>query len=331
MPSWLTSTASLSLARSLVAGRVLHAAKMPGTIEQAELIGDFANAEAQLLRVRDVAAGGDREPEMIKLGLAVSIGPPQARILHGELRELCRRELHGVVARRRASLPCSPSRLRSWPISVAFDWCVRCVRQRHVDFDACARVVSGSGRVVTTCGSPIFTVFVAVIVTGCQMPVSRSRIAGIQSHPSVATNVGPSRHMMPPFSPGPPLIDCSCGMPGCGGGETRTASTFVCPGFQNAGHVEVAANERAGDRAQRLPIEPHRRAVVDAVEGQREALAAEVGGRFEFRPVPVVLLVQGLRNRQIVEAVVGIGINAAIDQRRQHRARHRRRHTSSSR
>ena len=72
-----------------------------------------------------------------------------------------------------------------------------------------ARLVSGKGRLVTTCASPIFTALLAVSVTGCQIPVSRSRTAGIQSHPSVATNVGPSRHIIPPFSPGPPLIDCS--------------------------------------------------------------------------------------------------------------------------
>src|SRR5580698_3964949 len=94
-----------------------------------------------------------------------------------------------------------------------------------------ARLVSGKGSLVTTCGSAISTTFVAVKVTGCQIPVSRSRIAGTQSQPSVATNVGPSRHMAPPFSPGPPLIDCSCGMPGCGGGDTRTASVFIAPAF----------------------------------------------------------------------------------------------------
>ncbi len=97
-----------------------------------------------------------------------------------------------------------------------------------------ALLVSGSGSVVTTCTSPIFTMPVAVSTTGCQMPVSRSRIAGIQSHPSVAMNVGPSSTIAPPFSPGPPRIDCSCGIPGCGGGDTRTSSTFVCPGFSTS-------------------------------------------------------------------------------------------------
>ena len=45
----------------------------------------------------------------------------------------------------------------------------------------------------------------AVSSTSCHMPVLRSRMAGIQSQPSVATNVGPSSTIAPPFSPGPPL------------------------------------------------------------------------------------------------------------------------------
>ena len=72
-----------------------------------------------------------------------------------------------------------------------------------------AWLVAGNGNLVTTCGSPMRTLLVMRNVTGCQMPVSRSRIAGIQSQPSVSTNVGPSRHMMPPFSPAPALMLCS--------------------------------------------------------------------------------------------------------------------------
>jgi hypothetical protein len=49
---------------------------------------------------------------------------------------------------------------------------------------------------------------------------------GIQSQPSVATKVGPSIASWPPFSPTPALIDCSCGMPGWGGGATRMAMVF---------------------------------------------------------------------------------------------------------
>ena len=73
---------------------------------------------------------------------------------------------------------------------------------------------------------------------------------------------------MPPFSPGPPWMDCSCGMPGWGGGEMRTARTFVCAGLEHGGDVEAAAAECAFDRAEGLAVEPDRGGVVDALEGQ---------------------------------------------------------------
>ena len=70
----------------------------------------------------------------------------------------------------------------------------------------------------------------ALSSTSCQMPVLRSRMPGIQSQPSEAANVGPSSATQPPFSPGPAAMDSSCGMPGCGGGDTRTAITLRLPG-----------------------------------------------------------------------------------------------------
>src|SRR5580692_5701032 len=71
----------------------------------------------------------------------------------------------------------------------------------------------------------------AEINTFCQIPVSRSRIAGIQSHPIVERNVGPSIAVVPPFCPTPSRIVCSCGTPGCGCGDTSTASTALLPAF----------------------------------------------------------------------------------------------------
>ena len=93
-----------------------------------------------------------------------------------------------------------------------------------------AEDLSGSGSRVMTCGSPRVTAPVSVRLTPCHKPVSRSRMAGIQSQPSVATNVGPSITRKPPSGPGPPLINCSCGIPGCGGGDMRTARAFTAFG-----------------------------------------------------------------------------------------------------
>ncbi len=76
--------------------------------------------------------------------------------------------------------------------------------------------IRGSGRSVVTRGSSTSTGPVAERNTFCQIPVSRSRMAGIQSQPMVERKVGPSRAVMPPFRPMPARIVCSCGSPGCG-------------------------------------------------------------------------------------------------------------------
>ena len=152
-------------------------------------------------------------------------------MLHGELRELRRSEFDCALRRAAASRPCDSDLLESAQRSAYR--ARRSVRQRDRDFHVgaarCPAAEAGNHLRVADLDRPG-----ALSVTGCQMPVSRSRTAGIQSQPSVATNVGPSRHIMPPFSPGPPRIDCSCGMPGWGGGEMRTASTFVSPGFRTS-------------------------------------------------------------------------------------------------
>jgi len=89
--------------------------------------------------------------------------------------------------------------------------------------------VSGSGRSVTTCTSPIATGPPTCSTTSCQIPVTRSRMPGIQSQPSVQKNVGPSKSIAPPLGPAPAESDSSCGMPGWGTGETRTTSALGCP------------------------------------------------------------------------------------------------------
>ena len=68
-------------------------------------------------------------------------------------------------------------------------------------------------------------------VTGSQMPVSRSRTAGSQSQPMVERNVGPSIAVSPPFLPTPAATVCSCGTPGWGCGDTRTARAAARPDF----------------------------------------------------------------------------------------------------
>ena len=96
----------------------------------------------------------------------------------------------------------------------------------------------------------------------------------------------------------------------------------VATGAQPRGDVELAPRERALDRAGALAVEPYVGQVVDAVECQRQVAAVEAGGRVELGPVPVVLAAQRVGYREVVEPEVGVGIDAALDQRRQHRSRH---------
>jgi hypothetical protein len=94
-----------------------------------------------------------------------------------------------------------------------------------------AALLSALGSVVTTWLSPIRTGPVERSTTSCHRPVLRSRTLGIQSQPSLAMKVGPSRACMPPFSPTPAVSDSSWARPGCGGGETLTAMALATPGF----------------------------------------------------------------------------------------------------
>ena len=71
-------------------------------------------------------------------------------------------------------------------------------------------------------------------------------------------------------------MDSSCGMPGWGGGDTRTAMTVRLPGVTRAGDVEHAADEGAANVAEPAAVDPDFGGVVDALEGQRELLAVQM-------------------------------------------------------
>ena len=145
-----------------------------------------------------------------------------------------------------------------------------------------AESVLGNGRSVVTSGSFTTTGPVAERKTFCQMPVSRSRIAGIQSQPIVERKVGPSIAVMPPFFPMPARSVCSCGSPGCGSGVTSTATTALLARLHVGRDVEDAADKRSAHRAHLRAVHPHRRRVVDAVEVQPDVLAGI--GFWESRP-----------------------------------------------
>ncbi len=136
------------------------------------------------------------------------------------------------------------------------------------------------------------------------MPVSRSRIAGIQSQPSVATKVGPSRPWYRRFLPGPAQdgpVHEECR--DAAGATLSPAARWS--GLASAGRLrQIRPNECTLSGPQRLPVQPHFRGVVDTFEGQRLPSSARCFRRLELISVPVVLLIQTLRNGEVVQPVV---------------------------
>src|ERR1035441_7624996 len=82
------------------------------------------------------------------------------------------------------------------------------------------------------------------------------------------------------------------------------------------GDVELAAQESTLETAQLPAIEPRFGGVVYTQEGEREVTAARTCWRVERHAIPVVLVGEGFRDGHVVETVIGIGIDAAIDHRR---------------
>src|SRR6185437_1362636 len=77
----------------------------------------------------------------------------------------------------------------------------------------------------------------------------------------------------------------------------------VRTGMQEGGYVEDAALERALHLAHPVPVEPNVRGVVNASEMQREVPACRTRGRCgKLHAVPVVMLVQRFRDREVIQA-----------------------------
>src|SRR5450755_4330626 len=61
-------------------------------VERADLIGQFADAEALLTAVRHLDAGLEHQVHGMQLWSAVTVGPPKPRMVDHELAELLRSE-----------------------------------------------------------------------------------------------------------------------------------------------------------------------------------------------------------------------------------------------
>ena len=105
-------------------------------------------------------------------------------------------------------------------------------------------------------------------------------------------------------------------------GREQDGERVLSIGAQDMAHVENATDEGALHRAEVLAVEPHFSLIVDAVENQRDVRIVAGRWRCEFGAVPIFLPVQTLRDVEIVQSVIRIGIDAARNHGGQHRARH---------
>ena len=74
--------------------RILQSPQMACTIEQAQCISDFTNAESNLFAVGFTLSIRNAEQQRIQLRLAITVRPPEVWLLHDELREVDRCQLH---------------------------------------------------------------------------------------------------------------------------------------------------------------------------------------------------------------------------------------------
>src|SRR6202011_4797851 len=81
-------------------GGIFESPQVPGLIEQAQLVGDLTDSEADLLAVGLCVPLAERKLEAVEFLLAVPVWPPEARTLDNELGEFSRGQLHAAPAGR---------------------------------------------------------------------------------------------------------------------------------------------------------------------------------------------------------------------------------------
>ncbi len=209
-------------------------------------VGDLADAEVDVLRVGDVVVDVEAEMKVVEILRAVAVGPPEARMLDVQSR--------GGLCVEADELVCCAEQGRLAAGRRCFRWCLRmtafCGLSVTFSTVACTATseesVRGSGRSVVTSGSLTSTGPVAERKTFCQMPVSRSRMAGIQSQPMVQRKVGPSMAVI--AAVGADAVAQGVLVRNAGVGLRRDQhgeDGLVVPGFTLRGDVEDAANEGA--------------------------------------------------------------------------------------
>src|SRR6185437_5705613 len=260
----------------------------------------------------------ESDGEVMKCRLAVSVGPPEFRVLHFELGEVGGLEADNGFAGIEIDVP-GDLHVVEGGGEIARSRSGGRVDERRFDFDICFGVVGlgkrgddievadgdgscgGEGDVLPDAG-------VAIADGGDPVPALCGFEGGAVEHHDSAIVAGTG---LDGFLLREARVRRRADADGegvdAGSGEERC-------------DVEVTADECSRDAAEVVPVEPDFSRVVDAVEGQGDLPAGSHGGRGELDAIPVVLVGECVGNGEVVEAVVGIGVDAAVDHGGQHGA-----------
>ena len=298
-----------------------HPLQIAVIVEQRQVIGHLPHAEAKRLAVGQRPVDRRRQRQIVQRGIAIAIGPPEARIFDRQLREFAGRQdgADRLARRHRHRL---------------FDHHIvehRAHRRRHRHL-----AVIGDGHRDLDIGDR---------VVGLGQRRHHLRVADHRR-----TGRGQS-HALP--QPGIAIPDGGNPVPALGRDESRAVHHLDAAiladarrhrflmrdagvrrrrdthrdGIASGGQRdrETTPDEGALHRAHHPAIDPDLGGIVHAVEGQPHRPPGGLGGRVELGAVPVILPRQRLRDGQVVQPDRGIGIDTAIDQRGQHRTWHGRR------
>ena len=302
------------------AGQHLDASQMSRRVEERELVAHFPHSKFNLFLSRSSSRPVANETcKCVQRGIAVAIRPPQPRILNLELRKLRRLQSNHRLAGVKMHV------LRHLHIvesgrQFAVRRCAARIRQRHFNLHVGLAAV----RLGQRCNH--------VQVADLHRPGRR------QCHilPDTRIAVANPRNPVPPFGggkrwsvqqfhsavlSGPPFERLLVRNPGMRR-RRNPHGQRIFAACGNVRHVEFPAQKRARKSAEFFPIHPDFGGVIHAFKGEREPAPARRGRRLEFHAVPIVLVSQALGNGKIVQPVIRIWINAAVDHRGQHRARH---------
>ena len=291
---------------------------LPGRRIHAQLIGKFPDAETNLLRIGTDSVLLDRQLQRIEFLRPVAVGPPQAGLLNPQGRALGRRAVH------RAGLPGSEiDRQRETDTAVQSAaqhrpaWFVSVVRNLCTDRQVGIRRIGQRqvGDYLRVGKRHIACKFERHILPDADITVADA------GNPVPAFGTDESRPVEAQLS--------SVGAPPRGFrllvGNPRVVRRADLHGKdvfgrEKPGHIEHAPGKRPIDRTCLPAVQPHVGAVVDSIETQPDTVSRDVPRLWETYPVPPLRAAEAIGDGEVVEPVIGVGVNARFDQRSQHRS-----------